>query len=127
MASLEEITVLLKDLEREVGAKMVRDACKKYLMSRTYSGELKEVRRPMNRKWVMEAFFKQNAECARCHCKLYPHQATGDHIIPLNRGGKHTKSNIRCLCKSCNSSKGDNTLYKESKLTGQTFREQLEP
>jgi 5-methylcytosine-specific restriction endonuclease McrA len=31
---------------------------------------------------------------------------TGDHITPRSRGGLNTPTNIRVLCRSCNSSKG---------------------
>ena len=32
---------------------------------------------------------------------------TLDHIVPLNRGGQHTRANIQLLCHSCNASKQD--------------------
>ena len=37
---------------------------------------------------------------------------TMDHAIPLSRGGKHEASNIVPACLSCNSRKGDKTVYK---------------
>lgn len=41
--------------------------------------------------------------CAYCGCK--PDVLTQDHVIPLSRGGNHTKENIVPACVSCNSSK----------------------
>ncbi|WP_078906556.1 HNH endonuclease [Streptomyces sp. NRRL S-378] len=32
---------------------------------------------------------------------------TGDHILPLSRGGTSDPSNIRVLCRSCNSARGN--------------------
>lgn len=34
-------------------------------------------------------------------------RAEKDHIIPLSRGGPTTRQNIRAVCRSCNSVKGD--------------------
>lgn len=33
-----------------------------------------------------------------------------DHIIPLSRGGTHTKDNVRCCCRACNGAKADMML-----------------
>jgi 5-methylcytosine-specific restriction endonuclease McrA len=30
-----------------------------------------------------------------------------DHIVPLSRGGDHTRSNVQLLCRKCNILKGD--------------------
>lgn len=35
---------------------------------------------------------------------------TLDHIIPLSKGGLHTLTNLRLVCKTCNSSKGARIL-----------------
>lgn len=43
--------------------------------------------------------------CYYCGRKFPPSQLTMDHIIPLIRGGKSTKSNIVPACKECNSKK----------------------
>ncbi len=32
-----------------------------------------------------------------------------DHIVPLSRGGDHTKENSRCACRSCNQFKSNKT------------------
>lgn len=33
-----------------------------------------------------------------------------DHIVPLSRGGAHTKDNVRCCCRACNIAKTNMTL-----------------
>jgi 5-methylcytosine-specific restriction endonuclease McrA len=33
-----------------------------------------------------------------------------EHVVPLSRGGRHTKGNVVPACKSCNSSKGAKSL-----------------
>ncbi|MFJ8346043.1 HNH endonuclease [Streptomyces sp. NPDC094153] len=32
---------------------------------------------------------------------------TGDHVLPLSRGGSNAVDNIRVLCRSCNSRRGN--------------------
>lgn len=53
-------------------------------------------------EWL-EILAKYNNSCAYCGNKEKLGQ---DHIIPLSRGGNHTKDNVVPACKSCNSKKG---------------------
>lgn len=44
----------------------------------------------------------------RCaYCGVHPQRLTMDHVIPLSRGGAHTRTNVVPACWSCNSSKQD--------------------
>ena len=43
--------------------------------------------------------------CHYCHEKFPPAELTMDHIVPLSRGGKSTKSNVVICCKTCNNKK----------------------
>lgn len=49
-----------------------------------------------------------DSRCAYCMRKM--RRLTRDHVVPLFKGGNHTISNIVPACRSCNSSKGTNTL-----------------
>jgi 5-methylcytosine-specific restriction endonuclease McrA len=40
-----------------------------------------------------------------------------EHVIPLSKGGTHTKDNVRCSCRACNLNKGANMPGGE----GETF------
>jgi len=46
------------------------------------------------------------------HCAYCDKEAklTLDHVIPLSKGGKHSKDNVVPACGHCNSSKGNKTL-----------------
>lgn len=35
-----------------------------------------------------------------------------DHIIPVSKGGLHTRSNTQCLCRKCNGEKSDKIIVK---------------
>jgi len=48
-------------------------------------------------------------KCIGCDAQV-PASSTGDHIIPLSRGGPQSIENFAPLCRSCNSSKGDRDL-----------------
>lgn len=43
--------------------------------------------------------------CYYCGAATDPADLTMDHIVPLSRGGKSTKSNIVPACKTCNTKK----------------------
>jgi hypothetical protein len=52
--------------------------------------------------------------CVSCGCKCTkgnglnkPTDATIDHVIPVSKGGTHTRSNVQLMCRRCNTDKGD--------------------
>ena len=69
-----------------------RRSCLKACITTFTSGEWEDIKKA------------QHGRCNDCgtFCTL-----TIDHVIPLGRGGHHTKENIQGLCKSCNCRKGD--------------------
>jgi len=46
--------------------------------------------------------------CYYCNNKIPVNKLTMDHIIPISRGGKTTKSNVVTACKECNNNKKNN-------------------
>jgi len=46
---------------------------------------------------------------------LYPNL---DHIVPLSKGGNHTKQNTQCLCRQCNLYKGSTGKGDQLRLFG---------
>lgn len=115
---------LLEETETQIGAHELRDTLKKYLLRRTYAGEIPTARKWTPRSWTEEAYWKQKGICKRCKTPMEIGDATEDHWKSLNRGGAHKKSNIRAICAKCNSEKSDATEIQESKRTGQTILEQ---
>ena len=45
--------------------------------------------------------------CYYCGRRVTPKELTMDHIVPLIRGGKSTRSNVVPCCESCNKLKAD--------------------
>ena len=43
--------------------------------------------------------------CYYCKKRVPPHELTMDHIVPIIRGGKSSRSNIVPACKDCNNKK----------------------
>ena len=43
--------------------------------------------------------------CHYCRRPALPKELTMDHIVPISRGGKSTKSNVVPCCKECNNAK----------------------
>ena len=122
-----EIFNYLESKEQQVGAKIVRAACRRYMLKKTWAGVIPEKRKPIQRKWTMDAYAKQGGKCARCGQYVEVADATGDHTIPLAKGGRHNRHNIQMMHRSCNSAKGANDLVTESKKTGRIIREILDP
>jgi len=65
----------------------------------------------------MEVLNRDNWRCQLCGIDT-PRKLRGtyddrapelDHIVPLSKGGAHTRENTQCLCRSCNLNKGART------------------
>lgn len=57
----------------------------------------------------VSVYEKSNRVCCICGKPLDYGEMTVDHIMPISRGGKNNKDNLRCTCEECNSIKGSNT------------------
>lgn len=59
-------------------------------------------------QYILKLFELQTNKCVYCKIKLNKNGKNKyhiDHIIPLSKGGKHTKTNIQLLCPLCNLNK----------------------
>ena len=43
--------------------------------------------------------------CGYCGQSISPKKLTMDHVVPISRGGRTTRSNVKPSCKSCNTKK----------------------
>lgn len=66
-----------------------------------------------NKEKRKELFERDNYICHYCGEKVTSDNATLDHLIPQNKGGKHTKDNLKTCCLICNSIKSGKT-YEEA-------------
>ncbi len=62
----------------------------------------------VNEEWFKELKAQHNHRCYYCWESSVP--LTMDHVIALNRGGKHIRSNMLPSCKPCNSRKSDKLI-----------------
>ncbi len=53
-----------------------------------------------------EIYIRDNGLCGICGLHVSLHDVTLDHIIPLSKGGEHSKLNVQIAHRSCNSAKG---------------------
>jgi 5-methylcytosine-specific restriction endonuclease McrA len=69
-------------------------------------------------------FERDKWRCHLCGCKT-PKRLRGsyddtapelDHIIPLSKGGEHSRANTACACRKCNGAKGDTIMGQLSLL-----------
>lgn len=69
------------------------------------SGELKHAveRRPVSDD-LKAYILARDKKCLKCGAVEY---LTIDHIVPVSSGGSNHHANLQCLCRKCNSIKGD--------------------
>ncbi len=66
---------------------------------------------PEHRAWLKE--WQENT-CFHCN-KAFGVSPHIDHVVPIAKGGPHTRLNLCMSCASCNQSKNDKILHKEWK------------
>lgn len=62
---------------------------------------------PLTVEEWMDILKKSGFKCSVCGSS---NDLTMDHLIPISKGGLHTKSNIGVKCRKCNSSKGSKII-----------------
>lgn len=73
-------------------------------------------------QWV-ELLIEFDSRCA--YCEIRSSNLTQDHIIPLSRGGNHTKANIVPACGHCNCRKNDLIFSEDIESNYNLFKEYL--
>jgi len=75
--------------------------------------------RPKGERFTPTEIFERDSwVCHICGAKTsrddltfpHPRYATIDHLIPVSRGGPHTRANVACACWECNRLKGNRVL-----------------
>ncbi len=76
-------------------------------MSQVTEEELKKARAKARELRQSQWWKRKRSEgiCYFCRRKFPPKDLTMDHIVPLIRGGKSTRSNVVPCCKECNDKK----------------------
>jgi len=100
--------------------KITRICSKKYRENnREKISIIKHKRRSMEKQtditveWLKQLKENTNGICKICECEMteenhHPNQYNLDHIIPISKGGKHIKNNVRYICRTCNMKKSAN-------------------
>lgn len=72
-----------------------------------------------------DVFKRDSYKCQHCKRKTKPNADVNhplypnlDHIIPVSKGGGHTKKNTQCLCRKCNIDKSDKEYPDQLLLVG---------
>ena len=75
---------------------------------------------------AQEVFNRDRYKCQSCGIKTRPDYKNKshskypnlDHIVPLSKGGDHSKLNTQCLCRKCNLAKGNRYANDQMLLIG---------
>lgn len=65
---------------------------------------------PYESFYRQEIFDRDGGMCRYCGVTLTPNDWHLDHIVPIARGGAHTRENTTASCEACNLSKHDHLL-----------------
>jgi len=57
-----------------------------------------------------EIFERDNQTCYLCGKAVTRRDATMDHVIPITKGGPHTRANVKLAHRGCNARKSDRIL-----------------
>jgi 5-methylcytosine-specific restriction endonuclease McrA len=63
---------------------------------------------PLTREELAGVFAK-GKRCVYCERPLASREKTLDHLLPVSRGGEHSRENVAIACRRCNASKGART------------------
>jgi 5-methylcytosine-specific restriction endonuclease McrA len=63
---------------------------------------------PTAEKFTLDEIFERDGGvCHLCSKQVIRREATMDHLVPLTKGGSHTRVNVKLAHRGCNSRKGD--------------------
>lgn len=106
----------LDELQVKHGRKLLREACKKYLLRNTYAGE-----QPRNLKVTFalkkRLWKRQKARCLWCEKPIDYYnlwECEVDHKKPLSDGGTDDERNLQLLHEKCNREKAAMTLSEQA-------------
>lgn len=123
----QKVFSILTALAKDCGIDPVRQACEMFIKTGMKIGIEQVSRKPISRTLVKRAWTKQGGRCKRCNEPLALDEAEADHVKAHSLGGSDSPSNIVAVHgiksaqrggKNCNASKGDNTVFEDSKRTG---------
>lgn len=86
-----------------------------------YGRRLRRARRRgglVERFGLFEIAKRDGWRCHLCHRKVRPAYASIDHLVPLSRGGDHTKANVALAHWLCNVRRGADRVPAQLRLTG---------
>lgn len=127
MGYSEQINLCMKNLSelREAFGTSVFDAAqRKFNQQRISPTRVKQ--KPLSPAKRMRLYASQNGKCGRCRNPIDLKGSHDDHIDSHLEGDAYNAlRNRRLTCAKCNLEKGSNTVFEESKATGQPVDEIL--
>lgn len=78
-----------------------------YVMDEAVLKREKQAARELRKSRWWQNLIANKPACHYCNCAMTKDDVTMDHVVPLLRGGRSTKSNVVIACKPCNNAKKD--------------------